>query len=128
MNTQNKLIVTGLTVDIDFMYSGSMVRLGFHEGKEYLEYMISSNRRALSIKRFKNARWETIIEPDFTVNPFDIREEEDFMVSILPGMNHFERSLYKMAGVVTKMWHNDADENYARSYVIEYLKDFLVTP
>ncbi|AFC21213.1 hypothetical protein I4U30_22995 [Enterobacter asburiae] len=128
MNTQNKLIVTGLTVDVDFMYSGSMVRIGFHEGREYIEYLISSNRRALSIKRFKNARWGTIIEPDFTVNPLDISEEEDFMVSILPGMNHFERSLYKMAGIVAKMWHNDADENYARNYVIEYLKDYLVTP
>lgn len=127
MNTQNKLKVERLTVDVDFMYSGAMVRISFHQGEDYSEYLTSSNRRALTLKRFKNGAWETLVQPDFTVNPLEISEEEDFMVSILPGMNHFERSLYKLAGVVTKMWHNDADENYARSYVIEYLKDYLET-
>ncbi len=30
-----------------------------------------------------------------------------------------------MAGVITRMWHNDADEEYAKKYVIEFLRDYL---
>lgn len=126
MSTQNKIVAVGLGVDVDFMYTGAIVRIIFKkDGCEHCEYLTTSNRRTLSLKKFKGGEWETIIPPDYTVNPLEITTEEEFMVSILPGLSPFERSLYTMAGVVTRMWHNDADEEYAKKYVLEYLKEYL---
>ncbi|QXL90453.1 hypothetical protein [Salmonella phage NINP13076] len=126
MRIQNKIVAVGLSVDVDFMYTGAIVRIIFKkDGCEHYEYLTTSNRRTLSLKKFKRGEWETIIPADYTLNPLEITTEEALMVSILPGLSPFERSLYTMAGVITRMWHNDADEEYAKKYVIEFLKDYL---
>uniref|UniRef100_A0AAU8GEH2 Tail protein n=1 Tax=Salmonella phage vB_SEnST11_KE22 TaxID=3161173 RepID=A0AAU8GEH2_9CAUD len=132
MSIQNKTKVCSLGVNLDFMYTGCVLTISWADAAalarysdSVTEYRVITNRKTLSISRWKDKKWESIIPADFTMNPMEITEEEKFMVQMLPGLNKFERELYAVSGVVARMWHNDADEEYAKKYVIEFLKDYL---
>lgn len=128
MSTQNKIKVKSPGFELDLMYSGCSLSIWYtdpHTAGAYpqglVEYRITGNRKAMRISRLMDKQWETIIPEDLTMNPLDITEEEKFMVSMLPGLNSFERELYAVAGNVIRMWHNDASDNYVKAYI----KDFI---
>lgn len=126
MNTQNKIKVKALNLDLDLMYSGCSLKIWYTDplaGGTWVEYRVTGNRRAMRVVRFSNSKWETIIPEDMTMNPLSITEEEKFMISILPGLSHFEKELYEVGGNVIRMWHNDADHGYVKSYVKEFLSE-----
>ena len=130
MNTQNKIKVKSPGFDLDLMYSGCSLRVWYTDPEKaglfpqgLVEYRITGNRRAMRVVKLSNNKWETIIPEDMTMNPLSITEEEKFMISILPGLNHFEKELYEVGGNVIRMWHNDADHGYVKSYVKEFLSE-----
>lgn len=128
MSTQNKIKVKSPGFELDLMYSGCSLRIWYTDPRTagvfpqgLVEYRITGNRKAMRISRLMDKRWETIIPEDLTMNPLDITEEEKFMVSFLPGLDSFERELYAVAGNVIRMWHNDADDDYVKAYIKEFI-------
>lgn len=132
MSTQNKLKVKSPGADVDFMFSGCSIRLWYTDPQTagpfpegLVDYRIVGNRRSLRISRLKDKVWENIISEDFTMDPLNITEEEKFMVGMLSDLSPFEREMYAMAGNIIRMWHNDAAEDYAKKYLIQFMKEHL---
>lgn len=129
MSTQNKIKVKSPGFELDLMYSGCSLRLWYTDPataglfpKGLVEYRILGNRKSLKISRLMNDTWSSLIPEDLTMNPLAMTEEEVFMVSILPNLNSFERELYSFSGNVVRMWHNNADDDYVKSYVKEFIR------
>lgn len=137
MNTQNKLKVFDMLVDIHFLSLGCAIDISWKSwnGGKFIfgslrqdttKYFVSCTRKSLEIQKFSGSGWKTLIDPSMTLDPQNISESEKLLVNILPGLTSFERELYEVAGNVAKMWSDEhTQETDAREYVRKFLHNHL---
>lgn len=125
MTNINKLPGLNLVVDVTFMYTGALIEISFTKDEKQYTYKIQSNRKCIVMSRFANNKHDVLVSPDLVLNPLEITEDEFNVIAILPGLNGFEINIFKMGYMVTRMWHNDAHEDYALDYAIATVKDLM---
>lgn len=125
MTNINKLPGLNLSVDVTFMYTGALIEIYFTKNEEQYSYKIQSNRNCIVMSRFANNTHDVLVPPDLILNPLEISDEELNLISILPGLDNFEMEIFKMSYMITRMWHNDAHEQYALDYAIATVKDLM---
>lgn len=113
---------------LSFMFSGFSLEIWITEGdcpdfeiNNFVHYFIMGNKKILKIKRFNDKEWETIVSPDLILNPIDISKEEEFLISILPGVTDFDLSLLRISEKINQMWTNGESETSAKEFLLNNL-------
>lgn len=124
---RNKIQVTDFSLEVDMMSMGCVVDIEFCQDDVLVVYRITASKRILSIdKRFRGEGWKSMIPEDFTMNPLSITENELLLVDVMMmHLSDFERSLFRLASTLAKMFYNNASEEYARRYINKFVDEFL---